>query len=301
MESTWYRGVIVGVDGSHESMAALRWAAYAADLHGARLTVVAAHPVPPEAGPGLSSLIEDAHEHARLAADAARERLGARRPGGQDVETLVLPGNAARVLVQRSTVDDLVVVGRRGLGAFDRALLGSTSSALATAVSGTVAVVPAGVLTEVPRRIRVGVGPVDEPDVLGTAFAEADARGCPLQVLHVTGTDPISSALLDGDPVASSWREVAVTDLPDRLARWSDKYPKVSYTVVIRRGDPITTLLRGLSQEDVLVLGGRRHSAVTGRLLRSVPDAVLRAAPCPVVVVHAHRQPAAADPSDEAR
>jgi nucleotide-binding universal stress UspA family protein len=301
MDKTWYRGVIVGVDGSHESMAALRWAAYAADLHGARLTVVAAHPVPPEAGPGLSSLIEDAHDRVRTAADAARERLGARRPGGQDVEMLVLPGNAARVLAQQSTVDDLVVVGRRGLGAFDRAVLGSTSSALAAAVSGTLAVVPSGVLTEVPRRIRVGVGPVDEPDVLGTAFAEADVRGCSLEVLHVTGTDPFSAALLDGDPLASSWREATTTDLSDRLARWSDKYPQVSYTVMIRRGDPITTLLRGLSQEDVLVLGGRRHPAVTGRLLRSVPDAVLRAAPCPVVVVHAHRQPAADDPPDETR
>jgi nucleotide-binding universal stress UspA family protein len=81
MNSTWYRGVVVGVDGSHESMAALRWAAYAADLHGARLTVVAAHPVPPEAGPGLSSLAEDAHEHARrpgTARSAASGRTGRR-------------------------------------------------------------------------------------------------------------------------------------------------------------------------------------------------------------------------------
>lgn len=304
MDNTWYRRVIVGVDGSHESLAALRWAARAADLHGAPLTVVAAHPVPPEAGPGLSSLGRDAHEQARRAAAAAREQLGPQRPGGQDVEMLVLPGSAARVLAQRATVDDLVVVGRRGLGAFDRALVGSTSSALAAAVSGTIAVVPAGALADVPRRIRAGVGPVDEPDVLGTAFAEADARGCPLQVLHVTGTDRVTSALLDMEPVATSWQEAAARDLSDRLARWSDKYPKVSYTVVIRRGDPITTLLRGLAREDVLILGGRRHSAVTGRLLRSVPDAVLRAAPCPVVVVHAHRQaapdefPAVAGPVD---
>jgi nucleotide-binding universal stress UspA family protein len=291
MNNTWYRDVVVGVDGSDESLAALSWATLTADLHGARLTVVAAHPVPPEAGPGMTNLIEDAHEHARHAARAARERLRGWRPGGRDVETLVLPGNAAHVLAAQSTNDDLVVVGRRGLGAFDRALLGSTSSALAAAAPGTIAVVPAGAATDDPRRIRVGVGPVDEPDILGTAFAEADARGCPLEVLHVTGTDPISSALLDMDPVAAAWHEAAAVGLADRLARWSDKYPKVTCTVVIHHGDPVSTLLHGLVRDDLLVVGGRSHSVVTGRLLRSVPDAVVRGAPCPVLVVHARRHP----------
>ncbi|MFC8798044.1 universal stress protein [Promicromonospora sp. NPDC057138] len=291
MDSTWYRSVVVGVDGSDVSLAALNWATLTADVHGARLTVVAAHPVPPEAGPEISNLIEDAHEQARHAARAARERLGGWRPGGRDVETLVLPGNAARVLAQLSNTHDIIVVGRRGLGAFDRALLGSTSSALAAAAPGTVAVVPAGAATAQPRRIRVGVGAVDEPDVLGTAFAEADARGCPLEVLHVSGTDPISSALLDMDPVAASWQEAAAVGLADRLARWSDKYPEVTYTVVTRRGDLVATLLHGLNQNDILVVGGRSHSAVAGRLLRTVTDAVVRGARCPVLVVHAHRHP----------
>lgn len=291
MNNTWYRSVVVGVDGSDESLAALSWATATADLHGARLAVVAAHPVEADADPTAAGLAEEAREQAHRAARAAREQLHGWRPGGRDIETRVLPGNAARVLAAQSTTDDLVVVGRRGLRAFDRALLGSVSSALAAGAPGTVAVVPAGAATDEPRKIRVGVGPVDEPDVLGTAFAEADARGRPLEVLHVTGTDPISSALLDMDPVAASWHEAAAVDLADRLARWSDKYPTVTYTVVIRRGDPVTTLLHGLVRNDLLVVGGRSHSAVAGRLLRSVPDSVVRGAPCPVLVVHAHRHP----------
>lgn len=291
MNNTWYRTVVVGVDGSDESLAALSWATATADLHGARLAVVAAHPVEADADPAAAGLAEEAREQAHRAARAAREQLHGWRPGGRDIETRVLPGNAARVLAAQSTTDDLVVVGRRGLRAFDRALLGSTSSALAAGATGTIAVVPAGAATDEPRKIRVGVGPVDEPDVLGTAFAEADARGRPLEVLHVTGTDPISSALLDMDPVAASWHEAAAVDLADRLARWSDKYPTVTYTVVIRRGDPVTTLLHGLVRNDLLVVGGRSHSAVAGRLLRSVPDSVVRGASCPVLVVHAHRHP----------
>lgn len=291
MDNTWYRNVVVGVDGSDESLAALSWATVTADLHGASLAVVAAHPVEADADPAVAGLAEEARERAHRAARAARERLHGWRPGGRDIETRVLQGSAARVLATQSTTDDLVVVGRRGLGAFDRALLGSVSSALAAGAPGTVAVVPAGAATDEPRKIRVGVGPVDEPDVLGTAFAEADARGRPLEVLHVTGTDAISSALLDMDPVAASWHEAAAVDLGDRLARWSDKYPTVTYTVVIRRGDPVATLLDGLARNDILVVGGRRHSAVAGRLLRSVPDSVVRGAPCPVLVVHSHRHP----------
>lgn len=291
MNNTWYRSVVVGVDGSDESLAALSWATVTADLHGARLAVVAAHPVEADADPAAAGLAEEARERAHSAARAARERLHGWRPGGRDIEIRVLPGSAARVLAAQSTTDDLVVVGRRGLRAFDRALLGSVSSALAAGAPGTIAVVPAGAATDEPRKIRVGVGPVDEPDVLGTAFAEADARGRPLEVLHVTGTDPISSALLDMDPVAVSWHEAAAVDLADRLARWSDKYPTVIYTVVIRRGDPVATLLHGLVRNDLLVVGGRSHSAVAGRLLRSVPDSVVRGAPCPVLVVHSHRHP----------
>lgn len=291
MSNGWYQDIVVGVDSSDESMSALDWAARTADLHGARLTAVATHPVQPDSDPGTGYLVEDARVAARRAADRARAWLDGRHPGGQDAEVLVLPGTAAHVLARRSKDCDLVVVGRRGLGAFDRALLGSTSSALGASAPGAVAVVPAGAATGHHRRIRVGVGSDDQPDVLGTAFAEAQVRGLPLEVLHVTATDPVSSALLGLDPVAASWREAAAVDLAGRLARWSEKYPEVTSTVVVRRGDAAANLLHGLTPNDMIVVGGRRHPVVTGRLLRSVPDAVLRAASGPVVVVHTRRRP----------
>lgn len=287
MTTTWYQGIVVGVDGSDESLAALDWAARAADRHDARLTVVATYLVPFTPDPGIGDPIGEVREAARQAAQTARTRLGEQRPGGREPEVVVVPGSAPYVLSERSKTCDLVVVGRRGLGAFDRALLGSTSAALAATAPGAVAVVPAGATTGDPRRIRVGVGREDEPDVLGAAFAEASARGSALEVLHVTGTDPVSSALLEMDPVAASWREAAQADLADRVARWSEKYPQVTCTIVIRRGDPATALLHGLKPHDLLVVGGRRHARVIGRILRSVSDAVLRSAPCPVVVVHA--------------
>lgn len=293
MSITWYHGISVGVDGSEESLAALDWAARAADLHEARLTVVATYTVPITPDPGIGDLIGEMRDHAERAGQAARARLSDRRPGGQDVDIVVMSGSAAHELGRRSMTGGLVVVGRRGLGRLDRVVLGSTSSVLAATTPGAVAVVPAGAGTGDPHRIRVGIGRDDEPDLLGAAFAEADVRGCALEVLHVTGTDPISSALLEMDPVAASWHEAAKTDLADRVARWSEKYPRVSCTIVIRRGNPASALLQNLGPDDLVVVGGRRHQPVLGRMLRSVPDAVLRAAPCTVLVVHAHREPAA--------
>jgi nucleotide-binding universal stress UspA family protein len=293
MNINWYKGIVVGVDGSDESLAALDWAARAADLHEARLTVVATYTVPTAPVLGVRDSIMDAQQEAHRAIRAARTQLGSRRPGGRDADLIVLPGAAASVLSQRSKTCDLVVVGRRGLGALDRVLLGSTSSALAASSPGAVAVVPAGATTGDPRRIRVGVGPDDEPDVLGAAFAEADVRSCGLEVLHVADTNPFSSALLEMDPVATSWHQGAKEDLADRVARWSEKHPRVTCTLVIRRGDPASALLHDLAPDDLVIVGGRWHQPAMGRMLRSVPDAVLRAAPCPVLVVHTHDLPAA--------
>jgi nucleotide-binding universal stress UspA family protein len=287
MSITWYDGVVVGVDGSAESLAALEWAARAARLHDTHLTAVVTYDVPVAQDPGIGGLIGELRDQARRAAEAARTWLAERHPE-QDVEVVIMAGDAAYELSRRSRTCGLVVVGRRSLGKFDRMVLGSTSSALAAIAPGAVAVVPAGATTGDPRRIRVGVDRDDEPDVLGAAFAEAAARDCPLEVLHVTDTDAISAALPETDPVAASWREAAKADLADRVARWSEKYPQVTCTIVMRRGDPASVLRYGLTPEDLVVVGGRRHQPLMGRILRSIPDALLRSAPCPVVVVHAH-------------
>ncbi|MFC8796627.1 universal stress protein [Promicromonospora sp. NPDC057138] len=291
MSITWYRGIVVGVDGSDESLAAVDWAARAADLHDARLTVVATYALPITPDPGIGDIIGEIRDEAHRAARVAYERVGPRRPGHRDVEQIVVPGSAAHVLSERSGSCDLVVVGRRGLGTLDRLLLGSTSSALAASAPGAVAVVPAGATTGDPRRVRVGVGRDNEPDALAAAFAEASARGCPLEVMHVAGTSPFSTTPPELDPVAASWREAATSDLADHVGRWSEKYPQVPCTIVIQRGDPVVALLRDLSADDLVVVGGQRHEPVMGRMLHSVPDAVLRSAPCPVLVVHTHDRP----------
>ncbi|MCF4123115.1 universal stress protein [Antribacter sp. KLBMP9083] len=287
MTSGWYRGVVVGVDGSEESMGALDWAARTADRHDARLTVLSAYTPPhmtvmPEAVRHLA----EARDEAQLAVDRAVARLGGARPGSRDVARTIAQGAAAHVLAQESRYCDLVVVGRRGLGLWDSALLGSVPSTLAAGAHGPVAVVPAGASAADPRRVVAGVSVDDEP-VLELAFAEAQQRGCRLEVVHVV---PPTAVLAGNDDFAVSWPKAAASDIGDQVNRWAEKSPEVAFAVTLRTGDPAEELLLGLTPDDLVVVGGGRPPAMLGQLMRSVPDAMLRRAPCAVVVIPEHHR-----------
>ena len=123
--------VVVGVDGSRESQAALRFALVDAARRRVGVRVVAAY-VPPEywavsyglsALPTLDELDRDSEQIARSAVAAVVEvepRLG-RVP----TELVTLPGPAAKALIDQSRDADLLVLGHRGRGGFKSAVLGS--------------------------------------------------------------------------------------------------------------------------------------------------------------------------------
>lgn len=130
---TTARRVVVGVDGSEESRAALRWAADQAVAQGARLEVVCAWDLPfsglatsysPEPA-GLPNSREIARRAQSALDQTVREVLGSDMP--VDVDRVVEAGDPAAVLVRRSEGADMLVVGSRGHGGFDRLLVGSVS------------------------------------------------------------------------------------------------------------------------------------------------------------------------------
>ena len=134
------RRIVVGVDASAESKAALRWAArYAAGI-GADLDVVHAwHALDEHAW--LQSLPPPADP-----TDIARKALAhvvdeVLTPGSLRVQTSVVEGHAAEVLVNASKGAEMLVVGNRGFGGFDGLLLGSVSGHCATHASCSVVIV----------------------------------------------------------------------------------------------------------------------------------------------------------------
>ena len=140
--SEW-KSVLVGVDGSPPSRAALRWAASEAEEHRCELVAVSAYtpPMGPVGG-GASApreLPDPADDATTQLLKIITEELGENPP--VKVQPRVISGNAAKVLIELSAEADLLVVGNRGHGGFIGLLLGSVSHQAVSHAQCTVSVV----------------------------------------------------------------------------------------------------------------------------------------------------------------
>ena len=119
--------IVVGVDGSPSSKAAVRWAVAQARHTGGRLRAVAAWEIPVYAG-WLPTVPYDelAVAAGKMLSESVGEVLASEEPGVEVAEGVV-PGHPAQVLVDESAHASLLVVGSRGRGTFAGTLLGSVS------------------------------------------------------------------------------------------------------------------------------------------------------------------------------
>jgi len=123
------RHIVVGVDGSGPSRAALAWAIRQAGLTGAAVDAVIAWHQPSAYRYPLPLAPEtSARELATRVLESTIYEV-TQEFGGQvpRITPRVEEGNAASVLLDAAAGADLLVVGNRGHGAFTQALLGSTS------------------------------------------------------------------------------------------------------------------------------------------------------------------------------
>ncbi|MCG6498285.1 universal stress protein [Kitasatospora sp. A2-31] len=130
MANSAHPRIVVGVDGSPASEQALRWAIDYAGLTGGTVHALAAWDYPAFYGwAGLSAPPPEGLHPEELAGQALSETV--RRVAGDDagvpISEAVVPGNAAKALLDAAKGAALVVVGSRGLGGFTGALLGSVS------------------------------------------------------------------------------------------------------------------------------------------------------------------------------
>lgn len=135
--------IVVGVDGSDHSDAALEFALRTAALHGSELIVAYGR------GP-----TEDLHlpEHVERAEQAQAEaliaesldRAGVSEPNAANVTTRVVTAHPADALFEAGQNATLTVVGSRGRGGFQGMLLGSVSQSVLHRAKAPVAIVHAG-------------------------------------------------------------------------------------------------------------------------------------------------------------
>jgi len=132
--------VVVGVDGSPDSDAALRWALGEAEAHGGEVIAVFAWQMPFISNPGAF----DRAELEQSGKDFLVNRVSAIAPSPRvPLTPLVAEGDAAESLVAASEDADVLVVGTRDRSPLIGAMLGAVSLRVAAAARCPVMLVKA--------------------------------------------------------------------------------------------------------------------------------------------------------------
>jgi nucleotide-binding universal stress UspA family protein len=279
--------IIVGVDGSAGSRAALQWAATEAVRREGELVVVNVYEwrVVGARVPVSGAIAGDARTHAEeiVATAVADARLFEPRV---KVRGEVVQGSPGSVLIGASATADLVVVGSRGHGGFASLVLGSVGQQVATHAHGPVAVVR-GRPGIAGGPIVVGVdGSASADHAVGVAFSEAKTRGCGVVAIRAyeVADPPLGSRVPLRLEDREQRREAELKLLLDDVARWTDKDSEVAIECVALEGHAAEVLIGLSSTAQLVVLGTRGHGGFTGLLLGSVGLQLLHHADCPVLI-----------------
>jgi nucleotide-binding universal stress UspA family protein len=269
--------ILVGVDGSAGSTAALRWAAAEARLRKAELRVLTAYHrwhsgLHFTGGQGRPAADREAVAVVHAAVLQARSLAP-----GVEVRGVALPGYAVPALLQAAREATLLVVGDRGNGGLPVVPVGSVGSQVATHARRSVVVVRgrSGADTE-----PVVVGVDDSPSagtIIGCAFEEAALRGAALVAVTATGGRP------GAGPGGSTAEAVLGSDLDSLLDPWREKYPEVTAEREVVAGRTDKVLIQRSQQAQLVVVGPRGHG-FEGVLLGTVGTRLLQRADCPVLI-----------------
>ncbi|GGU50519.1 universal stress protein [Lentzea flava] len=278
--------VVVGLDGSDSAERAVRWAAVEAVRRGAPLRIVHAElALPADAldmtGMARAALHEEAMSWVQKAAAEAQEVAP-----GVDVQVHVEVNTAAWLLEQESATAALVVVGSRGLGGFTGLMVGSVAVALSCHAKCPLVVVRgADPVPDGPVVVGINGSPQNW-HVLDRAFEEAEARGTWLVGVHAWHP-PMRNARI-AESIGIVWTEldnVRQALVRQRLEACADRHPGVRVETHVVHGSPAQRLVEHAQGASLLVVGSRGAGGLRGTLLGSTSQAVLRQAPCPVLLV----------------
>ena len=283
-------GILVAVDGSPESDAAVRWAAREAELRHLPITLV--HVVVPvvtswPVRPLQAEFNEWQEDNARQVIEQGQKMLRASLGESElsNLRTEVLHEYAVPALVDASKDAWMLVIGSRGMGAFGRAVLGSVSSGVVHHAHCPVAILHADEAQSPDHTSPVLLGidgsPASEA-ATALAFDEASRRQVELVALHAwsdVGVFPVLG--MDWHEYEDEGHEV----LGERLAGWQEQYPDVVVRRRIVCDRPARWLIDESQQAQLVVVGSHGRGGFAGMLLGSVSTAVAEAAKAPVIVV----------------
>jgi nucleotide-binding universal stress UspA family protein len=283
------KAVVVGVDGSEESLLAVEWAALEARRHRLPLRIVSA--------PAMVPLMQAYRASPETVADALRD-VSARALGtavsraeevapGLTITTELLSGPPAEAVAGGGSGAAMLVVGARGAGGFAAMILGSVSRYVAGRAGCPVIVVRQATMA-VHQEIAIGIrDPQDAGEALTFAFEEAAVRHADLMAVHAWYWFPSAlsgQADREGRVQAPMHPEQISAEAARSLAAvldgWRGKYPDVRVRQDVIRGHPARVLANYSARADLVVIG-RHGSPGVG----SVQHPLLDHARGPVAVV----------------
>ncbi|WP_129839992.1 universal stress protein [Streptomyces sp. RFCAC02] len=284
------RPVIVGVDGSPQSRAAVEWAAREARRRGLPLRLVHAWvdeslymaPVPDDSV-GRQLLDDIGSDIARRYPDVA-------------VSQELMAETATAGLVEKSGEAELLVLGSHGRTPLVGFLTGSVGLPVIAHSERPVVLVREGGdgADAEGDEVVVGMRDLGPPGdaLLGLAFATAVARGAAVRAVRVWGGAPglfgddLPENLDQRDAHAEAGaRETAA--LAEALAPWRLQHPDVRLVEDVRFGNAGEQLLAAASggRAALLVVGRRTNRGLLSMRIGSVAHAALHHAEMPVAVV----------------
>ena len=275
------RSWVVGVDGSPNSLAALRWALINGAGRADRIVAVAAwqhtqgDPDPP------TPVVERTMQH-RLELQELLVAVGA------DERAVAVSrfGSPVDALLEVSRSGDLIVVGSRERGRVRRTLAGSVSHECAVRARVPVVVVPPTLRPFSPiERIVVGFdGSANARQALAWTldFSGPDAE---VVVVVATGSRRSGRAFQRGTGTVTPDFEALVGEISGEAG------PAGRVRLAVEATEPIAALATHSRTASLLVLGARGKGAVAAALLGSVSSRYVSKPPCPLALVPALLQP----------
>ena len=287
-------GILVGIDGSPESEAAIRWASIEAIMRDQHLTLM--HAIPPlrvnwPAAYLESSFAEWQEANARDVIQKAQKTVQAAvgESPAPMVHTEIRHMGSVSALAIASRDAYMTVVGSLGMGAVGRAVLGSVSSGLVHHGHGPIAVIHADEAQSPGpgSPVLLGVdGSSASEEATALAFDEASRRGVDLVALHAWSDVGVFPAL------GMDWRQYEDEGheaLAERLAGWQEQYPDVHVQRRIVCDQPARWLVDESRHAQLVVVGSHGRGGFSGMLVGSVSSKVAQAAKAPVIVVRARQ------------
>ena len=291
------RPVVVGVDGSKDNLAALRYGAEEARRAQVPLKLVHVIPDYVPISPMMPLTPADMEQTGATFLARSEEKAKAMVPE-IDVEGWLRHGTRPVELVHGAEDGQLLVVGRDNRPLIERILRGDAAAGVAARSTVPMVLVPSD---WAPGRahgvVLVGVKSPEHSDaLLGDAMELASATGAKLVALHAWKMPSEYDDIIESRVSAGEWRQRAVDELESLLGSWRTAYPGVETEIRLVHDHAAHALVEASSEADVLVIVRRAHGVPAATHLGATARAVLRAAHCPVRVVPPEPDPVAPNP-----